>query len=280
VSAKGVAQVPVQMGSEVHLASEAGCFRFTWARFPAGAVLEPHTHDRVTFAVILQGGFDLRFTSPAIRRRELACGPATIFSEPPGEMHSNHLYSAGATVVVVQPDPKKDDVFGFCDDVLDRVNHFRHGAIERLARKLAREIETPDELSHLAAEALALEMLVEATRLGQRARTRLTAERWLQWAEQIVHERFRERLTITGIAREVGVHPAHLAARFRESYHEPLGTYVRRLRIQWAADEIARGDEPLASIAVRAGFSDQAHLTRALKREIGWTPARYRQSRR
>jgi AraC family transcriptional regulator len=234
----------------------------------------------VTFAVILRGGFNLRFTSPAIRRRELACGPATIFSEPPGEKHSNHLFAAGATVVVVQPDPNRADLFEFCDDVLDRVNHFRHGAIERLARQLAREIENPDELSPLAAEALALEMLVEATRLGPRARTPPPVALWLRWAEQIVHERFREHLTITGIACDVGVHPAHLAACFRKSHQVPLGTYLRRLRVQWAADQIARTDEPIASIAVRAGFSDQAHLTRALKRELGWTPAQYRRSRR
>lgn len=274
------AAVPVQMGSDAHLVSEAGGFRFTWARFPAGALLEAHTHERTTFAVMLEGGFDLRFGSPAMRRRELDCGPATIFTEPAGEKHSNRMFSDGATVVVVQPDPERRDLFGFCDDVLDSVNHFRHAAIQRLARRLAREIVDPDPLSPIAAEALALEMLVTANRMDAQSRTPPPPAAWMRRVEEIVHERFREGLAIPTIAQEVGVHPAHLAARFRATYGVPLGTYLRRLRVEWAADRIARSDEPLAAIAASAGFADQAHLTRVFKRVTGWTPARYRRARK
>lgn len=275
-----VATVPVQMGSDNHRELEAGGFQITRAEFPTGAVLEPHTHDRSTFAVILDGGFDLRFTSPAIRRRELPCGPATIFSEPAGEKHSNHIFDDGAAVVVIQPDPRREDLFRFCDQLLDRVNHFRHAAIQGLARRLAREVMAPDDVSPLAAEALALQMLVAATRLDAKVRLGPPPPGWMRRAEEVLHERFRERLTIAAIAREVGVHPAHLAACFREVHRMPLGSYLRRLRVQWAADRLARGDEPIADIAFRAGFSDQAHLTRAFKRETGWTPARFRKGRR
>jgi AraC family transcriptional regulator len=55
-----------------------------------------------------------------------------------------------------------------------------------------------------------------------------------------------------------------------------LGQYVRELRLEAAQAELAQGARPLAEVALRAGFSDQSHLTRALKRATGLTPARYR----
>lgn len=266
---------PVQMGSADHHAVESGDFIVTWARFPRGAVLGRHTHERATFAVIIDGGFDLRFPNPAMRRRELQCGTGTIFTEPAGEPHENHVFDSGAGVVVVQPDPSSE-LADSTGDLLDRVNHFRHGGLQCLARRLRREIMSPDSLSPIAIEALSLDMLVEAARLDPDDRAPYPAPGWLKRAEQMVHDRFRERLTLGEIAGEVGVHPAHLATQFRRRYGVPLATYMRRLRIEWAAARLAAGIEPISAIAYRAGFADQAHLTRVFKRETGVTPGHYR----
>ena len=269
---------PVEMGSASHLATESGDFVLTWAVFPAGAVLERHEHDRPTFALILRGGFGLTFPNPAMRRRDLQCGPGVIFSEPAGEPHANHVFEGGAEVIVVQPRVTSAALEPFAR-LLDRVNHFRHGGIQRLGRRLARELRAPDALSPLAAEALALEMLVEAGRLGPADRASRRHPRWLHRAEELIHEHFRERLTVRDIADEVGVHPAHLAAHFRRSHRVPLGTYLRRLRVEWAADRLALTDQPIARIAFDAGFADQPHLTRVFKQETGWTPAAWRRGR-
>ncbi len=60
----------------------------------------------------------------------------------------------------------------------------------------------------------------------------------------------------------------------------PLGTYMRRLRVEWAADRLAGSDLPISTIAFRAGFADQPHLTRTFKSETGWTPGQYRKAHR
>jgi AraC family transcriptional regulator len=77
----------------------------------------------------------------------------------------------------------------------------------------------------------------------------------------------------------VDVHPAHLARAFRQHFRVPLGSYVRRLRLDWAASRLADSAESLANVAVAAGFADQSHLTRAFKRHTGHTPGAYRQAR-
>ena len=56
-----------------------------------------------------------------------------------------------------------------------------------------------------------------------------------------------------------------------------VGEYGRRLRPAWAAAELARGGKPLAEIAASASFADQSHFTRVFRRQVGTTPARYRE---
>jgi AraC family transcriptional regulator len=78
------------------------------------------------------------------------------------------------------------------------------------------------------------------------------------------------------VASAIGVHPAYLARVFKAHHGVSVGEYGRRLRLAWAASEIARSDTPLATVAIRAGFADQSHFTRLFKRHVGITPARYR----
>lgn len=273
-------QVPVTMGSSDALTLEVGSVRATHAFFPEGAHLASHTHDRPTFAVMLEGGFDLAFTSPALRRRELDCSSGTVFTEPAGETHANFIHGDGARVVVLQPDLDDERFEPVRGMLSDRINHFRHGRIAANARRVAREIREPDSLSPVALEALALEMMVEASRLEPRPTAADAVSAWFRRAEAYVHENFRAAPRIADVAEVAGVHPAHLASVFREVYDVPLGTYLRRLRVEWVADRLAESDRPIADLAFRAGFADQPHLTRTFKRMTGWTPAAYRESRR
>lgn len=273
-------EVPITMGSEDARTLEAGSVRATHAFFPEGAHLASHTHDRPTFAIMLEGGFDLSFTSPAVRHRSLDCPPGTIFTEPAGESHANSIFDGGARVLVLQPDLGDERYEPVRSMLSDRINHFRHGRIATDARRVVREIRRPDALSELALEALALEMMVGAARLDRPDRSAEGLSPWFRRAEAYVHDNFRQTPRIADVAEAAGIHPAHLASVFRDVYDEPLGTYLRRLRVEWVADRLVETDEPIGTLAFRAGYADQPHLTRAFKRHTGWTPAAYRRARR
>jgi len=72
----------------------------------------------------------------------------------------------------------------------------------------------------------------------------------------------------------------HLTRVFHQCYGVTPGQYVRALRLDWAAAQLAASAgspaPSLASLAQQAGFSDQSHFTRAFKRHTGHTPAQYR----
>jgi AraC family transcriptional regulator len=273
--------VPVSMGSPRFATRDVhGCV-VTLVWFPPSAVLEPHVHDRSTLAVILTGGFDLAFSNRSVGRSRLACPPGTILTQPAGEEHTNYIGAAGAHGVVLQPDRAAGTLPRRCLAALERVNHFRDGPIANAARRVAREMAVPDDLTPLALEGLVLEMFAEATRLHEETGLgRKELPRWLRRATELVHERFRESLLIEDVAAEAGVHPAYLAAVFRRAHRMPLGDYMRRLRVDWAADQLVGTDLPISMIAAEAGFADQAHLTRWFRRVMGATPGAYRRARR
>jgi AraC family transcriptional regulator len=262
--------VPVTMGSPRYQTVETNAFLVTHAWFPPGAVLPRHTHDRAIFATMLDGGFH-----SVIANRRIECTPATVWVEPTGEPHANFIGREGARVVVLQPNPALATLFEPFEAFLTVPKGLHHGGVAADARRIAAEIALPDSLTPLGVESIALGMLVAAARVSAAHTTRRPPQ-WLLQAQELVHARFREPLTISEIATNVGVHPAHLAHRFREQFHTTIGVYVRRLRAEWTAERLREDDAPIVEIALAAGYSDQSHLTRECRRYLGVTPAAYR----
>ena len=267
--------VPVTMGSPRFTTRAVDAFEITEAWFPPAAVLEPHVHGRAIFGVMLEGSFEHRFTG-----RTYACPPGTVLTEPAEEKHANRMERAGAHLLVVQLDPSRADLLRCSGPLLDRVHNLRHPGVADMAWRLTGELRARDSAAPLALEAGVFEMLATAARLRAVGRHGGRAASWLGRAREIVEDRFREGLRIDQIAAEVGVHPAHLARAFRQRYHEPIGAYVRRRRLEWAAARLVAGEDSLPAIALSAGFADQSHFTRAFKAWSGATPAAYRRARR
>lgn len=267
----GTRPVPVTMGSPVYRSLELDGFSVIEAWFPAREHLTRHTHDRPCVAVMLEGSFDL-----AMGGRVHHCPPTAVATEPAGEAHANSIGDAGARVAVIQPDPDRTELLRPFARFLDRPSHRHHAGIAACAARLTRELSCPDDLTSLAAEAAVLEILVVLGRVAIAAEQ--TPPPWLLRAQELVHARFREPLEVATMAREVDVHPGHLARAFRRHFRMPLGSYVRRLRLEWVAAELRGSEQSLASVALAAGFADQSHLTRAFKRHTGLTPQAYRRA--
>jgi AraC-like DNA-binding protein len=80
-------------------------------------------------------------------------------------------------------------------------------------------------------------------------------------------------LGLDDLAALAGWSPWYLSRTFRRVTGVTVGAYRRTLRVRAALDEMTGGDDGLAALAVRTGFADQAHLTRAMRREIDMPPA-------
>lgn len=263
--------VPVTMGTERFRSLETDTFRVTEAWFPRGSVLEPHTHDRPIFAVMLRGGFRTKMA-----HRELPCDAGSAWTEPLGEKHSNHVGAEGAHVVVVQPDPSKEALLGPVAGLMDGVHLLREDNVVTYALRMLAEIRSPDSVSTLALDGLATLLLADSARLRFRNAHSPRTPRWLLQAREILHDEWRTGLAISAVAEAVGVNPIYLSRSFRRYFGCTIGSYVRTLRVEWAVGQLAFADEPISHIACAAGFSDQSHFTRECRKRFGLAPGEYR----
>lgn len=265
--------VPVSMGSQQFRSVERGGLMVTEAWFPPHAFLAPHVHDRACVAVIVGGSFEVSF-----RTVRHDCPLTSVHTEPLGDRHANRVGSAGAHVVVLQPDPRSEPLVAPLAALLGRITQQTHAGVAGLATRLIRELDAGDAAAPLAQEALALEMLVLATR-ADATRTTGRVPPWLLRTRDYLHAHCLESLRAADLAAQAGVDPVRLARAFRRHFRVSLGEYVRGLRLEWAAAQLDGTEEPLAAIALRAGFADQSHFTRSFTRYAGLSPGRYRAMR-
>ncbi|WNW11603.1 AraC family transcriptional regulator [Pseudomonas sp. DTU_2021_1001937_2_SI_NGA_ILE_001] len=80
------------------------------------------------------------------------------------------------------------------------------------------------------------------------------------------------------MARLAGLGLSQLHLRFRERFATSPQAWLASVRLQRARQWLTESDLPIAEIALRSGYSDQAALTRAMSRVEGVTPAALRRS--
>ena len=57
-----------------------------------------------------------------------------------------------------------------------------------------------------------------------------------------------------------GVHPSHLARKFRSCYKKSIGEYLRQRRVDVAIDLLVGSNLSLTEIALATGFAHHAHF--------------------
>ncbi len=229
-----------------------------------------HEHANAFFNLVLEGTY-----TEACGSRTRTRGPSTLALHPSGEAHADHWHGPGGRVFHVEiPASRLEQVRAY-SPILDSPADFHGGLPIWLATRLYQEHLRNDGVSPLVMEGLVLEVLAECSRrrVGDPERR---PPRWLQRVRELLQERFAENLTHEAVAATAGIHPVHLARGFRQHCGCTVGDYVRKLRVDFAARQLITTDEPLAGIALAAGFSDQSHFTRTFKRQTGMTPAAFR----
>jgi AraC family transcriptional regulator len=263
----GFATVTEEEGVSV-TSAEVNCFTLSELRFPESYLQAPFEPELPYLAVVLEGALVKSFP-----RRALELGRSSAVAIPVGATHGARFGSDGARILIVRARSPSDPAAG----CFDRVAELRGRELTWLAWRLAGELRASDTAAPLAAEGFALELLAATTREARVERSPGRPPTWLRSAEELLRARLADRIGLGELAEVAGVHPTYLARAFRAHYGLSVGEYGRRLRLAWAAAELARGEKPLAEIAASAGFADQSHFTRVFRRQVGTTPARYRE---
>jgi AraC-like DNA-binding protein len=100
----------------------------------------------------------------------------------------------------------------------------------------------------------------------------------LRFAETVayIQTHFSQSQRIPHLARMAGLSPAQFDRRMHKVFGISTREFLVKVRVDAAAQDIALSGEPLSSIAVSCGFSDQSALSRHFRRFTGCTPRQYR----
>lgn len=238
--------------------------------YPPNTGIPRHNHEDANFCMAVEGGCTEIYGSKSRDYKPYSIGFLPVYCT-----HSLKTYGAGMRAFSINISPLwLERMREYSLNVKDSVFCSR-GNLIHLQIRLYRESQNIDAASPMAVEGLVMEMLAETSRLQTRSESGAPPY-WLKQAREIAHEQFSANLSLDEIARQVAVHPVHLARMFRKYYRCTIGDYVRQIKIENACREILAAETPLIEIALKNGFSDQSHFTRIFKRLKGLTPADYR----
>jgi AraC family transcriptional regulator len=249
---------------------DAGGLRLVVTDYRPGERMDAHWHDVTTLGMVLRGAVE-----EGVDGREHQATAGGFVVKPAGTVHANRFGPAGARMVSVGlragwepwPHGRVPGLQGW---------RWTDGgpAPRALWRLLRAALDEPARGARLLADGF-WEMMDALEDDGAPA-VHPPAPPWLRRVRDRLHDETEAAPRVRDLAEAAGVHPVYLARAFRRAYGIPVTEYARRLRVRAAADRVASTALPLARVALEAGFADQAHLTRELRRETGLTPGALR----
>jgi AraC family transcriptional regulator len=231
-------------------------------------VFPAHAHERAYVCLLLDGSYCEEFARHSLQHRSMS-----LSIHPAGMEHRDSVGARGGRFFILEiEDGRLSPTAGPSGALLGPSLLPGVEALGQVLR-LYREFLRWDHCSAPIAESLFSE-LVGGLDPGFRHGERPPA--WLGRVEEMVRARFRENLPLATLAAAAGVHPVHLSRTFRRFLGKTPGELARELRVRRVCEGLADRHRPLADLALEAGFSDQAHMTRIFARQTGMTPAMLR----
>ncbi len=247
-------------------------FRIIENHYPAGLELPRHFHNHAYLSYVLEGPYSESYgNSPSI-----TCTPGVLRFLPPGMPHAN-IFDAGSHCLLVEVDPDALKRVEEHTSTLARPGEIQGIASTWLAQRLFHEFRQGDELALVSIEGVLLEMLAEGARHAGETGPVAVIPRWLRIARDYLEANFLRPLSLAEIATAAGVHRVHLSREFRRYFSTTVGEFLRRKRIEHACQLVSTTNIALAEIAMTCGFADQSHFSATFRRQVGLTPARFRQ---
>lgn len=103
--------------------------------------------------------------------------------------------------------------------------------------------------------------------------------RYVERAKEYVAEHIDESIKVVQIGEALGINENYLTGLFHKYEGITLQHYIRKEKVRQAKELLLYSSYSCSEIAALLCFSTQSHFSSAFKREVGMTPAKYRESK-
>lgn len=103
--------------------------------------------------------------------------------------------------------------------------------------------------------------------------------RYVERAKEDVAEHIDESIRVVQIGEALGINENYLTGLFHKYEGITLQHYIRKEKVRQAKELLLYSSYSCSEIAALLCFSTQSHFSSAFKREVGMTPAKYRESK-
>lgn len=239
--------------------------------YPVGFHLGRHHHDDTCIQVVLRGEFheDGWRDGPVF-------GSGEALFRPAGFKHANAVTGRVSTGLSLQLDAASTPA-----PVAERLAlavpvKMRDPRIGILAARVGREMAEADSFSPMAIDAMCAELVVHMLRgcdVGD------PSPRLLEEAIEFMRSRVEGPLSVEAVAKAVGADRFRLNRAFEKHKGCSPAEFLRLLRVEQAQRLLRETRDPIVTIALKCGFTDQSHLTKSFRAVVGVSPASFRKQR-
>lgn len=219
--------------------------------------MDPHEHDVAQHSFLLAGAME-----ESSRGNSHAIDSPGAGVKPAGCSHANRYGRNGALILCVEADDAAGKSIGLkANDWTWRHDRVSPASLVRIVRYSECAAEMAGELAASTESA---------------ARRHATPPRWLS----DIRERLRDapnEIELDAEANRAGVHRVHLTRAFTRHFGMTPSLFRQRARLARATALLAEG-RCGTEAAHAAGFADQSHLIRIMRRETGFTPGQLSQA--
>lgn len=196
-------------------------------------------------------------------------------------LHVAHIYLSNDLMARVARDICDGEIGVIC---LHDVLQGNDPVIGHIADQLTLEAAQSGAAGALYAEALSIQMTVHLLRHYASITQKPCESRHgfsqseMKRLDEFIDAELAAGLTLERLAESLGLGVWALNLRLRRTIGKSPYAYVQERRVAQASDLLCKSEMPIKAIAAACGFSDQAHMTRVLRKALGTTPAQLRKS--
>jgi AraC-like DNA-binding protein len=95
-------------------------------------------------------------------------------------------------------------------------------------------------------------------------------------AVQHIRNNFSEPLRVKDLAAQAGLSQYQFEQRIRKIFQLTAGQLIQKTRMEAAVRRLRETNDPIATIALDCGYSDQSAFTRQFRQTVGLAPSEYR----